>query len=808
MVPTRRLSLAVAAGVAVSAAALAAPALAHPALRPATAPQSATTGGYRFSHEVVVDEQRSGFEPDIETGPGDMLYTSVPNGSSTSISWLWSSIDHGNSFQFVPGQVMGSGRLLTCPQGGGDTELQLDPSGDLFFSDLQNLTNLTDSVSTNKGATFTSNCASQPNVIVDRMWYAIQGDYKGGSPTPNFRIYEDYDAVAQGMNPANPTTNQLVLTASNNGLAFAPVINTNPSGSCLGGGVYDCVTDDEGISGNLKIAPNGDVLIAHTSADGNQIEVSRGVISGTFPALTATWTTYKLNTSLCPDFPVDAAHVNKSEICGATNFATIAEDSAGHFYVSFASQKMTDINLSGTPTLVPTGPYEVYVAGSSDGVHWNNPVQVSSAPNTSNAFPWITAGSNGRVAVAWYAANETHEKPVTGGVNGTISGQTASPDPYGYKFDELNHAEFSVQAGISLDALASHPSYTVATVSEHPIKYGPICTGGLDCSVTQGDRSLGDFLQVNHDARGALVFSYVDDTSNYYSVGPTGAVASSGPGVVVRQIGGPSLISGTINGPGAGPGVPYGSVTDPTGDANYSANAQRTPAGDNLDLTYASLSRYSGGLIATMRVKNLSSLTVSPAAGGTTGEWIMRFTTYDPGHNGNGNIYYAGMESVGGGAPTYVVGQPQASQVPVVGLTEFNSTTPAKGTYDPKTGTISIDIPFAALGGHKPGTMLYSVTAFTGTTVGSLAGSQTAIVNQTDATTPFDWDIPSAVPPTHLLNGVFVAGASRSTSQSVHAAAGGALAMTGGLGAPMVALTVVLGSAAAWLLRRRLLTTR
>ena len=811
MLPTRRLSLLLAAGVALAAGAagaagaVAAPAIAHPGVRAA----AANPGGFRFSHEVVVDEQRSGFEPDIETGPGDALYTSMPNGSLSGISYLWSSIDHGNSFQLVPGQALGTGRLENCPQGGGDTELQLDPSGDLFYSDLQNLTNLTDSVSTDKGATFTSNCASQPNVIVDRMWYAIQGDYHGGTPTSNFRIYEDYDAVGQGVSPSSIGSNQLVLTASNNGIAFAPVINSNPGASCFGGAAYDCVSDDEGISGNLKIAPNGDVLIAHTSGDGNAIEVSRGVISGTFPALTASWTASKLNSTLCPDFPVTAANVGKSEICGATNFATIAEDSAGHFYVSFASQRLTDVNISGTPTLVPSGPYEVYVASSVDGTHWNPPVQVSSAPNTSNAFPWITAGSNGRVAVAWYSANETHEKPVTGGVNGTISNQTASPDPLGYRFDELNHAEFSVQAGVSLDALSRTAKYSVVTVSEHPIKYGPICTQGLGCSITQGDRSLGDFLQVNHDARGALVFSYVDDTSNYFSTGPTGAVASSGPTVVVREIGGPGLESGTINGPGAGPAVPIGSVTDPTGDADYSANSQRTPAGDNLDLTYASLSRYSGGLIATMRVKSLASLAVSPAAGGTTGEWILRFTTYDPGRNGNGNIYYAGMESVGGGAPTFVVGQPTAGGPPGMPLTEFNSSTAAKGTYDAKTGTISIDIPFSALGGHQAGTTLYSATAFTGTTTGSLSGNQNAIVNQTDATSPFDWTISSNVPPTTLINGVAVAGALGSISASTHAApAGGSLAMTGGLGAPVLALVVVFGSGAAWLVRRRVLATR
>ena len=60
-----------------------------------------------------------------------------------------------------------------------------------------------------------------------------------------------------------------------------------------------------------------------------------------------------------------------------------------------------------------------------------------------------------------------------------------------------------------------------------------------------------------------------------------------------------------------------GSVTDPTGDAFYSANGSRTPAGDNLDLTGASLANGPNRtLVATINVKSLASLGVSPSVGG------------------------------------------------------------------------------------------------------------------------------------------------------------------------------------------------
>jgi hypothetical protein len=697
---------------------------------------SAATPALQFSHEVVVDEQRDGFEPDIQVSPTDGTeYTSVPNGSSSTLSFIWSSTDHANTFHIVPGNAASTGRLINCPQGGGDTEETLDAKGNLFFSDLQNLTNLTNSVSTDGGKTFTSSCLGADNAPVDRMWYALQGTL--GSP--NFRIYEEYDAVDSSATGGN----QLVLEASNNGTTFAPVVNPQAASTpgCIGGGIVNCVTGDEGISGNVVLEPNGHVLMVHSSGDGNLAVATTGVITGTYPSLSGSYSSVDLNSSLCPDFKVDTAHVGKSEICGATNFVTVAEDTGGHYYAAFSSQKTTDENIAGSPTLVPTGPYEVYVVSSPDGTHWSAPVQVSHTG--SNAFAWITAGSDGRVAVAWYTTSETHEAPGPVSFSQSILNQLASADPHGYAFDELTHAEFNIDVAESLNAHSTSPTYNVVTASEHPVKYGPICTFGTLCEVTQGDRSLGDFMEIKYDNSGALILSYVDDTSGYFAVGPTGSVADNGPPVVVHQIAGPSLLAAnpTVNGPGNGPSQVLNTVTDPVGDDFYSANGALTPAGTNLDLTGASMSRDATGLVATMKLKSLSSLSVNPQAGGTTGEWIMRFTTYDPGQNGNGHIYYAAMESIAGGAPTFYAGEPKR----IKELTAFDSSTSVPGSYNPSTGTITIHIPFSVIGNHsKVATEFYSVTALTATTVGTIAGNPEGLLAQTDATTPFSYILAAA----------------------------------------------------------------
>src|SRR5436190_2991165 len=169
-----------------------------------------------FSHMVPVDAQRPGFEPDEQIDSQDRIYTSSPFGFSTTESFLWGSLDHGKSYQLTPGNI-GPGKPTTCV-GGGDTELALDKADNLFFSDLQGLTNLSNSVSTDQGTTWNTNCVAVTNTPVDRMWYAIQPGTKLGDS--GFNIYEEYDESS--------ANNILVESQSTDGLSFAPVLPNTP----------------------------------------------------------------------------------------------------------------------------------------------------------------------------------------------------------------------------------------------------------------------------------------------------------------------------------------------------------------------------------------------------------------------------------------------------------------------------------------------------------------------------------------------------------------------------------------------------
>jgi|GEM_PF-1722233 len=701
-----------------------------------------------FSHAVVVDEQRPGFEPDVKVAPNGSIYTSVPFGFSTTESFVWSSLDHGNSYQFVPGNVGGTGKPATC-FGGGDSDLFLDPGGALYFSDLQGLTNISNSVSRDGGATWATNCAAAPNTPDDRMWFAGTGSLAAG----NLNLYQDFDAVASSVSGGGG--NVLVETESHDGTTFVPVVNTSPDSTCVGPAIHDCVTGNEGISGNQVADPNtGNVYIAHTTTEGSSgtpgVRVAEGRITqGAVP--TASWVeSPNLDGALCPGSVPSAdgspscadSSGNPEEIAGE-NFATIARDSAGYLYVAFTAGPL-DHNPNDPNFGALTAPEQIYVVHSRQpaganpaAITWSTPQRITGtgASAGTNTFPWITAGSDGRVDVAYYHTSELSEQGTCASGSGTCTLYGAS---------SLSNAEWSVQMAQSLNANAPDPTYTTADVSETYVKQGPICTNGIGCA-SGGDRSLGDFLQVTTDASGAALVSYVFDTSADTSGGE-----NAGPEVISRQTSGPSLLAsvGSVT-PGDGPGSPMGSVSDPIGDAFYSANGTRTPAGENLDLTGASLANGPNRtLIARIDVRSLASLTAPAGAGGPDASWIIRWTDVVPGTTGNGHIYYAGMDnnqgSGGSGSPSFFVGDTSAIPPPgnpaehtkYITYPQSTRLNGSQASYDPATGVITLHIPLADVGNPADGQVLYSATAFTATSASPQ--SSTTLFNLIDATTPFE----------------------------------------------------------------------
>jgi hypothetical protein len=710
-------------------------------------------GPIRFSHAVIVDEQRPGFEPDVKVDGRGVIYSSVPNGFSTATSYLWFSRDHGNSYLPIPGTVA-LAKPATCI-GGGDSDLFLDSHNALYFSDLQGLSNISNSVSRNGGRTWSTNCAGAPNTPDDRMWFTGTGSLA----QHNLVLYQDYDVV--GGSTTSGGGNALVETESKDGVHFLPVLNRAPGSDCLGIAVQDCVTGNEGISGNQVVDPRtGNVYIAHTTVEGSSgapgVRVSEGRIKqGTPP--TATWSeSPNLDGALCPGSKKasDGSNTcvdkngNPQEVAGE-NFATIARDSAGYLYVTFTAGPVDHAKSSDPDFGASDAPEQIYVvhslapAGTNPAkVRWSAPQRITDfgLSKGTNTFPWITAGSNGRVAVAWYHTAELRQK-------GTCASGSGTCTVYGA--GALTHAEWTVQMAQSLDAHARHPRYSTAKVSEGPVKSGAICTNGIGCT-TGGDRSLGDFLQITTDRTGAAVVSFVFDTSRDSSDGE-----EAGPEAISRQIRGPSLFASVRRvTQGAGPGVAIGSVKDPAHDDVYSAGGKLTSAGADLDLTGASLRNGPGRtLVARIHVRSLRSLTASSGIGGPDASWIIRWTQVAPTKNGsgysiNGHIYFAGMDNnLGAGGsrkPSFFAGD--TSAVPPPGdkaeHTKYMTFAQAKrlsakqASYSRRTGVITLRIPLSYVGQPGAGTRLYSITAFSATS--TTPQSADTLFNQVDATPPFE----------------------------------------------------------------------
>ena len=202
-------------------------------------------------------------------------------------------------------------------------------------------------------------------------------------------------------------------------------------------------------------------------------------------------------------------------------------------------------------------------------------------------------------------------------------------------------------------------------------------------------------------------------------------------------------------------GNPVGSVADATGDAFLPAAGVDEQAPAALDVAGASVARPDAKhlkvTLSTADPNLAQHLAVLPNLGGPVGEWIVRWAapTYRNGP-GDGNIFYVGMESAGGGAPEFYTGTTGAIDTTHVKYFTYPKATAIPGKI---TGsTISWTVPLADVGSPSSGQGLFSVTAFTATQLtpsqstytvlpnGSTAGDEN-IPNTIDASPPFGYSV-------------------------------------------------------------------
>ena len=604
-----------------------------------------------FGHPIISGIQGVGFEQGLRLDPSNpnRLYTSAPGSLSSNTSWVWQSLDGGLTFKWVTASTPLEGKVTPTCAGGGDTETGVDLMGRLYFCDLT-LANFSTARSDDLGTTFTCSNTGVPDAVVDRQWYAFDGDpLNGGS------IYLTNDEFAQGPAqcgaPTNLGQNILVMYRS-------PVTGAEPTAGIQFGPankISNIMGCDEGIMGNNEVSPVATTLgqpngvggyttlpapVKHIYVIHDDALLNRILIGRCFPvAFGAPVPNVSDPSGLnCTDLPV--ANLGATNKTGA-NFPTMAIDGAGNLY---AVWEQAPINAGGQVT---GDTIMKYSFSTDQGNTWAAPVTIDTSGSPvgtlhTNVFAWIAAGDDGRVGIAWY------------GTPGQPTFPSNGPDSCGSTCD------WSLWYIMSTNGHSATPTFTAPVqASAHFVHRGSQNTliGGQN-----GDRTQGDFLQMRMGPRGEAQIGYSDSNNVDEPFAPHGTF--------VRQNGGPGLLASLspVNISGL---TPFNGATDPTGDGKYQQAGTSSANMPQLDITGSNITTTTAAPCSAgapcyrveMRINNLSLAPTIAQDPDTDLVWSTQWLVPSSSDVNGGKNFHVYAESTNGGALQCYFGENAAAPV-------------------------------------------------------------------------------------------------------------------------------------------------
>src|SRR6266404_5400974 len=622
-----------------------------------------------FGHPIIAGVGGTGFEESIRIDPTNpnRIYTSAPGSLSSDTSWIWHSLDGGKTFKWVVNGAPLTGKVTTC-HGGGDTEIEVDQNGRLYFNDLT-LVNFSTARSDDFGITFTCSNTGVPEAAVDRQWYAIDGDpLAGGS------IYLVNDIIGPGSPVCGGSAGNNVLEMYRSpvtgleptaGIEFGPANHVSGLNTCNEGimgnnevsPVATTLGQPDGVGGYATLAaPVKHIFVIHDNAFFNQIYVGR-----CFPvAFGAPVANVSDPSGLnCTDILI--ADLGANQKTGA-NFPTMAIDKAGNLYAVWAqaqlgpeTNSLGDLAIHGDTVLK-------YSYSTDQGNTWSAPITIdtSGSPDGvlhNNVFAWINAGDDGRVNIVWYGTNAVANEGSMFDFVG-CGRNVLNPPPQGKNINGPDAADglWSVWMVQSTNAHAATPTFIAPVrASGHPVHRGGVQSViGGQCG--WASRALGDYLQLRTGPLGEAHISYADSNNIIGTL--------AGHAMYVHQNGGTGLYA--AQSPMSIPGItPFDGVLDPAGDGRYEVSGISSANMPQLDILASNISKVTTAPCSVvapcykvfMQLNNLSLAPTLAQDPDIDLVWHTQWFVPSTSDGAGGKHFYVYAESTNGGTFNCIIGE-------------------------------------------------------------------------------------------------------------------------------------------------------
>lgn len=399
-------------------------------------------------------------EPEVTSAPDGTIYVTAQEGLPAGVD-LWRR--DPSTYEYKHIAKPDANEPLTSSTGfalgGGDNDVAVTTDGRVLVATLS-LVSAPVSYSTDRGQSFTKIelANGQPNV--DRMWLTTVGR------STVYYAYHD-----------NEISQIWLVKSTDGGATWSEPVPTIPADMLPQTAALQVTAGN--VQGDMVADPDGRVVIPFLSpTDLAHNAVPMGKPNGLYVIVTD------------KDGGNPAAHTvfeGETDLMGL--FPAVASDSKGNLYAAW------------------TDKHGVFLSISRDhGVTWSKPQKISTgAGNRSTVFPFVIAGSKGRVALAWLGSSAATNNEKT--------------------------AKWIVYFAQSLDALSSTPHWTQTAASDHVVHTAAICLDGLNCNAIGGDRRLAEVLQMGLTKDGRVLIAYPDSSNS--AIGAWAYIAEQrfGPGM-------------------------------------------------------------------------------------------------------------------------------------------------------------------------------------------------------------------------------------------------------------------------------------